>query len=81
MKTAALIIAALALTHSGCATKSITLPGGPKYESRSLFTNPTVGAIKVKLADGTEFSIEGYNHEQTQVAGRALDLAAGLLGK
>ncbi len=80
MKTAAVIIAAVLL--SGCSTLDVTAPDGTRVKRRSFLTNPNVGPFSItKNAAGTEIKSEGYNHEQTQVAGRALDLAAGLLGK
>jgi hypothetical protein len=79
MKALALVLLASLLT--GCSTFVVDLPGGGKVTRRSFLTNPTIAPFSITKPDGTVIKSEGYNHEQTQVAGRALDLAAGLLGK
>jgi len=79
MKTIALIL--LASLLSGCSTFVVDLPGGGKVTRRSFLTNPNIAPFSITKPDGTVIKSEGYNHEQAQVAGRAIDLAAGLIGK
>lgn len=84
MKTVICLLAVAAtLTLSGCVTREITLPGGVTYKSTHFLTNPTIGPVKVgadPLGRPT-FSMESYNHEQTELAGKALEFAIGIARK
>lgn len=72
-----LIVLAGALLAGGCTTRQITLPNGATYKSTSFLTNPNIGAVALKGGrDNVDFSIGGYNHNQTQLLQVIQQLAA-----
>jgi hypothetical protein len=52
---------------AGCTSTTVEIPGGTRITRRSFLTNPTIGPMQVKHGD-TEFRLESYGHNQTDVA-------------
>lgn len=72
MKTLILIAASLSLC--GCSSLTIVAPDGTKITRTSFLTNPTIGPMKVTKGD-TTFSLDGYGHNQTDIAGAVVAAA------
>jgi hypothetical protein len=73
-----LLLIILSLAFSGCTTRVIVFPDGTTYTSRSFLTNPNIGPVSMKNNQhtGLEFTLGGYNHNQTDVADLVLAIAA-----
>ena len=73
-----IVLAAIALALSGCTTRTIVFPDGTTYTSRSFLTNPNVGQVTLKNSPhtGMEFGLASYGHNQTDIPGLILEIAA-----
>ena len=67
----------IALSLSGCVTRTIELPNGIKYKSVSFLTNPNIGAVRATGGkDHIDFQLGGYGHNQTDILKTISALAA-----
>lgn len=67
----------LVLTLCGCTTRTLEFQG-VKYTSRSFFTNPSIGPVRVVTSkEGvSELSMGSYSHNQTEISKLLLQVAA-----
>jgi hypothetical protein len=65
---------------AGCSSRTLTVVStdGTKYtyESRSFASNPSIGPVRVtKDGSGFTFSMESYNHNQTEAIAALKEIA------
>lgn len=74
MKIRALSLCLVVAALCGCSSLTIVAPDGTKITRTSFLTNPTIGPMKVTKGD-TTFSMDGYGHNQTDIAGAVVAAA------